>query len=59
MHGRSRRVLVHVEHRTFTLDRGQASPADSPDSVDEPEDRLSYAGILLSYLQDDVVDREM
>ncbi|WP_290052555.1 hypothetical protein [Amycolatopsis solani] len=23
----------------------------------EPEDQLSYAGVLLTYLQDDVVDR--
>ncbi|MBE1496290.1 hypothetical protein H4696_003390 [Amycolatopsis lexingtonensis] len=57
MNGRSRRVLVQVEHRTATLSESSASPGDSQPS--HRVDELYYPGILVSHLQDGVVDHEM
>ena len=61
VNGRPRRVLVQVEHRTVTVDREPASPGDPRPgrSGDEPEQQLSYEGILLSYRQDGAVDHEV
>lgn len=57
MNGRSRRVLVQVEHRTVTLGEASASPGEP--QPDHRVDELSYAGILVSYRQDGVVDHEV
>ncbi|RSD16342.1 hypothetical protein [Amycolatopsis eburnea] len=57
MNGRSRRVLVQVEHRTVTLGHASAYPGEPQPG--HRVDELSYPGILVSYLQDGVVDHEV